>query len=130
MNKKKKNIFIIIALILVCGCGAGAAYKIYGNGPKDITEMFFDPDSREYIKNMTIYNDEKIELDDYTVTLESSVYDSEVGIGYLVFVIQQNDGKTDNLNKFFEKYSLIDYADDSGREESVIDGNEYKTVTE
>ena len=62
--------------------------------------MFFDPESREYIKNMTIYNDEKIELDDYTVTLESSVYDSEVGIGYLVFVIRQNDGKTDNLNKF------------------------------
>lgn len=121
--KKKKIIYFIIALILICGCGAGAAYRIYGNGPKDITEMFFDPESREYIKNMTIYNDEKIELDDYTVTLESSVYDSEVGIGYLVFVIQQNDGKTDNLNKFFEKYSLIDYAGGSGREESVIDGN-------
>lgn len=47
-----------------------------------------------------------------------------------MFVIRQNDGKTDNLNKFFEKYSLIDYAGDSGCEESVIDGNEYKTVTE
>ena len=57
------------------------------------------------------------------IPTESSVYDSEVGIGYLVFVIQQNDGKTDNLNKFFEKYSLIDYAGGSGREESVIDGN-------
>lgn len=70
--------------------------------------MFFDPESREYIKNMTIYNNEKVELDDYTVTFENSIYDSKVGIGYLVFSVQQNDGGSDKLNKFVEKYTLMD----------------------
>ena len=123
MKKSKKAILMIVMALIICGCGAGITYKIYGNGEKDITEMFFDPDSREYVKNMTVYNNEMIEMDGYKVALETSLYDSEVGIGYFVFSIQQTDGGTDYLDEFFKKYHFEEYSAGSIQTEVITEGN-------
>ena len=120
MNKRKKTILLIVAIVLVCACGAGIIYKIYSNGKK---ELFFDPDSKEYKKYMTVYDDQLIEMDDYKVALETSVYDAEVGIGYFVFSIQQTDGETDYLNKFFDKYYFMSYSKGKRKTKVITKGN-------
>ena len=120
MNKRKKTILLIVAIVLVCACGAGIIYKIYSNGKK---ELFFDPDSKEYKKYMTVYDGEMIEMDDYKVALETSLYDAEVGIGYFVFSIQQTDGETDYLNKFFDKYYFMSYEKGKSKTKVITEGN-------
>ena len=120
MNKRKKTILLIVAIVLVCACGAGIIYKIYSNGKK---ELFFDPDSKEYKKYMTVYDGEMIEMDDYKVALETSLYDAEVGIGYFVFSIQQTDGETDYLNKFFDKYYFMSYPKGKRTTKVITKGN-------
>lgn len=107
-NKTIKKIIYIFSIILV---GVICLYigKKSSNAKEsriDISNMFFVQDSRDYIKNMTIYNEESVTVNGMIYTLESSVYVKKCNIGYYVISVKQENGKTDIINSGIQINSM------------------------
>lgn len=79
----------IIALVSVASVGT---YALTG---KSIFQKFFDNSEPSYAKELLDYNGQQYVIDDYTITLESTLYDSKSGLGYCVFAITMEGGKPD-----------------------------------
>lgn len=74
---------------------------IYALSGQNIWQYFFDNKGREYAKEIMDYNGQSYTIDDYTITLEQTLYDTRTTIGYCVFSIQKEGGRPEvKLNKW------------------------------
>lgn len=94
----KISIVLLAIILLVIGIFVGRKSVKANQKGVNISNEFFEKDSRDYIKNMTVYNDESVSTDGLIYTLESSVYIKECNIGYYVISIRQENGKTDIIS--------------------------------
>lgn len=93
----------LILIALTVTISSGAVYCFSG---KTILELFFDNKGADYTAQLLDTNGQSVQIDDYTVTLQQTLYDCEAGIGYLVFMISKKDGKPEiQLNKYGDAIS-------------------------
>ena len=114
MMKRIKTIagILIIALII-------SNIATYALAKKDLIGFFFNGKKNEKIvkNNLLVKNNQKIVIDDYTVTLEESLCEKKTQMGYLVFSIKTANGKpeadiiNDSILKAFGKDNrfIFDY---------------------
>ena len=121
MKKRTKILYsgvIVIALIL--GICIGRIRSEAKNVGIDISEKFFIQNSRDYIKNMTIYNDESVTNNGLIYTLESSVYVKKCNIGYYVISVKQENGKSDIISKGIQLNSMGGTCDEAEMQGNVM----------
>ncbi len=90
-RKMKKNIgnFIVIFILLFAVTNTTA----YALSEKSIFEIFFSQEETYNANELLDYNGQSYVIDNYTIELSQTLYDSETGIGYLMFVITQENGR-------------------------------------
>lgn len=93
---KKKNIVIILFICLILS-GIFTYQYVKAKAPKTAEEHYFNIDSRDYLKNMTIYSNQSYEIDGFKITLDNSIYDENTDVAYCVFSVKQTDGNSDKL---------------------------------
>ena len=108
-RRKIVNAVCVIMAIIICvgsfhlGKRAAKAKDV----GIDISKEFFVESSREKIKEVTVKNNESVNIDGIIYTLESSIYVKDCNIGYYVISIRQEDGKTDIISSFDYEFQLI-----------------------
>lgn len=94
----KKVATAAACLIMILAVTSVGTYAISG---KSIFEVFFKGSEPEYAKELLDYNGQSYTVDEYTITLEQTLYDSKTYIGYCVFSITKEGGKPEaKINKF------------------------------
>lgn len=102
-NKRLKSRGIIVALggILILVIAAGIIhfldmelFEIGKKFPGDTVEKaFFKDKGITYANDLLDNNGQTVTIDDYTFTLQQTLYDSQVAMGYIVIKIEKKDGK-------------------------------------
>lgn len=86
----KNAVSIAACLVLLFAVTSVGTYALSG---KSIFEVFFENSEPSYAKELLDYNGQKYVIDDYTITLESTLFDRKTGLGYCVFSITKEGGK-------------------------------------
>lgn len=86
----KNAVSIAACLVLLFAVTSVGTYALSG---KSIFEAFFENSEPSYAKELLDYNGQKYVVDDYTITLESTLFDRKTGLGYCVFSITKEGGK-------------------------------------
>lgn len=91
--KKQKIVILIFIVILLIVLFIILKQNIFAPKAKDVFEKFF-PGATDY-KAVELFdsNGQTYTIDDYSMELKESLYDSKTGIGYLMFVISKEGGK-------------------------------------
>lgn len=96
----KKMVIVAACLVMLVSITSVGTYALSG---KTIFEVFFKDGESEYAKELLDYNGQSYNIDDYTITLEQTLYDSKTYIGYCVFSITKKSGKPEaKINRFLQ----------------------------
>lgn len=101
---KKYYKILIIAVLILCAGGGVIFQYVKASSKKSAEEHYFEPNGREYLKNMSTYSSESYDYEGYKISLDSSIFDENTNVAYCVFSIKQNDGKTDFLQDGVDKF--------------------------
>lgn len=95
-NKRVKITLITVGVTAIILCVivlANNFVKEVGTSQrKSLREMFFKSSDKRYIEKLIDKNGQKYNVDDYTITLEETLYDRRANIGYCVFAITKEGG--------------------------------------
>lgn len=99
----KKKILIILSVVIIILLLSNVIAYAFLN--KDLYQFFFandDNNQQKVTNNLLIKDNQKIEIDNYVITLEESLCEKNTQLGYLVFSICDKDGnKVDaDINKY------------------------------
>ena len=92
-NKQVKVIFTAIALIAILILVIGIWQKSDSSQRKGLQEIFFASSDKVYAEKLIEKNGHKYTIDDYTITLEETLYDGTANIRYCVFSIVKEGGR-------------------------------------
>ena len=106
----KKKIIIILSIVIITLLLSNVIVYAFLN--KNLYQFFFsndDNNQRSVTNNLLIKDNQKIEIDNYIITLEESLCEKNTQLGYLVFSIGDKDGKKvdasiDNYSKIIESF--------------------------
>lgn len=146
-NKKRLILGGIISLLVLLGIGVGIfVSRTTDEESKTIQEVFTEGLSENYAKEIHRREAQSVVVDEYTVTLEESLYDAKTAMGHAIFSIStKNDTKIEiqgerfgentrfgfliNITsggpqvKYIEKedtlYAYINFAVDNGYEGTI-----------
>lgn len=93
MRKKSIAAIIIFVVIFLAIFIAGTAIVSNGN----VFDIFFHGNNSNKAQELLDYNGQSVKVDDYTIALEQTLFDSKTSIGYVVFAITKDNGKPETL---------------------------------
>lgn len=86
----KGTVTVVACLVMILAVSSVGIYVLSG---KSIFEVFFKERNVGYAIELLDYNGQSYTIDDYTITLEQTLYDSKIHVGYCVFAIIKEAGK-------------------------------------
>lgn len=83
---------VCLTIILI---SSGVAYAMTG---KTIWDVFFEEDNIELARQLYDKNGQSYTIDDYTITLEETIFDSRANMGYVMFSYNRENAKPEAIS--------------------------------
>ena len=105
----KKKIIIVMGIVIITLLLSNVIVYAFFN--KNLYQFYFGNDNnhQSITNNLLIKDNQKIEIDNYIITLEESLCEKNTQLGYLVFsIVDKNgnkvDASIDNYSKIIESF--------------------------